>query len=48
MGKCPPNAQIEYTMAAVRSTENEVYSIQQKVKQLQQLAVTGNGHLEVH
>jgi hypothetical protein len=48
MGKCPPNAQNEYTMAAVSSTENEMDSVQQKVKQLQQLAVTGNGHLEVH
>jgi hypothetical protein len=26
MRKCPPNAQNEYTMAALHSTENEVYS----------------------
>jgi hypothetical protein len=26
MRKCPPNAQNEYTMAVLSSTENEVYS----------------------
>jgi len=35
-------------MAAVSSTENEVYSVQQKVKQQQQLTVMGNGHVEVN
>ena len=34
-------------MAAVKSTENEVYSVEQKVKQ-QQLTVMGNGHVEVN
>ena len=37
----------EYTMAALSSTENEVYSVQQKVKQ-QQLSVMSNGHMEVN
>ena len=27
MRKCPPDAQNEYTMAAVSSTENEVYTV---------------------
>ena len=36
------------TMAGVSSTENEVYSVQQKVKQQQQLTVMGNGHVEVN
>ena len=48
MRKCPPDAQNEYTMAAVSSTENEVYSVQQKVKQQQQLTVMGKGHVEVN
>jgi hypothetical protein len=37
-----------HRMATLSSTENEVYSFQQKVKQQQQLTVMGNGHMEVN